>query len=79
MCDREPNEVGEIDRKRHLGNGQKRFERHVFARAPWLRFALDPILRGARKIGFVIENRLENGAGIIEREANAQGEQAWQK
>ena len=79
MGNREANEIGEIDRKRHLRDRQKRLERHVFARTPWLRFAFNSILRRARKIGLMIKDRLEHRSGVIERKTNAQREQTGQE
>ena len=77
--DREPDEITEIDGETDFGDGQERFQRHVFASAPGLRLSLDPIFRCARKIGLVIEDRFEHGAGIIERKTDAQRKQARQK
>src|SRR5205814_8829307 len=79
VLDGEPDEVGEVKRERHFGQGQKRFERHVFAGTPRLGFALDPVLRGAGKIRFMIEDRFQDGAGIIDRETNAEGEERGQE
>jgi len=72
VLDGEINEVGEIKRERHFRHGQKRFERHVLAGAPGLSFALDPVLRRAREIRFVIEDRLEHRPGIIKRKTDAE-------
>src|SRR5438067_2515510 len=54
VLNREPNEVGKIKREGHLGEGKKRFERHVLAGTPGLGLSLDPIFRGAGEVGFVI-------------------------
>src|SRR2546423_2919819 len=72
VLDRKPKEVGKINRERHFREGEKGFERHVFAGAPRLGFAFDAVLGCARKIGFVIEDRFENCAGIIDGEADAE-------
>jgi len=75
VFDREPEEVRKINRERHFGDRQKRFERHVFAGTPGLSFAFDPVLRRAREIRFVIEDRFENGARIVDRESDTESEQ----
>src|SRR3977135_4660065 len=71
----EPEEVREVNRERHFGQRQQRFERHVFAGTPLLRFALDPVLRRGSEIRFVIEDCFENGARVVDRAPDAQGEQ----
>src|SRR5919109_68079 len=79
MNNGEPDEVAEIDAKRHFRGRQKRFERPVFATAPRLRFSLNPILRCPGKIGAMIEDGFQHGARIVERKANAQGKQTRQQ
>src|SRR5437763_15381607 len=79
VIDGEPEEVGKINRERHFGQRQERFQRHVLAGTPRLGFAFDPVLRRAREIGFVIEDRLENGARIINGESYSEREERRQK
>ena len=79
VLDREPEEVGEINRERHFGDRQKRFERHVFAGTPLLGFAFDAVLRRPCEIGFVIEDRFQNGAGIVDREPDAESKERGQQ
>src|SRR5687768_4106575 len=79
VLNRKPNEVGEINGERHLSDREKRLERHVFAGTPRLGFALDPVFRRAREIRYVIEDRLEDRPGIIERKTDAKGQQGGQQ
>jgi hypothetical protein len=70
--DCEPDKVTEINGKCHFRNRQERFERSVFASAPGLRFALDAILWCAGKIGVMVEDSFEDGARVVERQADAE-------
>src|SRR2546421_2531962 len=79
VVDGEPEEVGKINRERHFGQRQERFQRHVLAGTPRLGFAFDAVLGRAGEIRFVIEDRLENGARIINRESYTEREQGRQK
>src|SRR5438876_989861 len=43
VLNREPNKVGEVKPEGHFRDREKRLKGHVFAVAPWLRFALDTV------------------------------------
>lgn len=67
MNQSEPDKIGEVECETHLGNRQKRFDRHVFAIPPGLRTMLDSVFRRPRKIGLVIKDRLEDCARVVKR------------
>ena len=79
MRNREPKEVGKVNREAQLRQRQRRLERSVFAASPRLRFAFDTVLGRAREIGLVIEDSFKHSARVVEREANTQGEQTGQE
>src|SRR5581483_6978021 len=70
-----PDEVAEIDRETQLRDGQRRFKRAIAARSPALGATLDSIFRCPSKIGFVIKNGLQNGAGIVQGKTYPQRKQ----
>src|SRR6266704_3447813 len=72
----EPDEVAKIDREGQFCDRQCRFQRPVFATPPRLRFSLDPVLRCPREIRFVIEDRFQDGACVVERQTDTEREQA---
>ena len=65
VLNREPNKVGEVKPEGHFRDREKRLKGHVFAVAPWLRFALDTVFGRPREIRFAVENGFENSARII--------------
>ena len=79
VLNREPDKVGKVERKGHFSDREKRFQGHVLAIPPGLRFALDAVLGRAGEIRLMIENGFEYRPRIIEGEANAEGEQARQE
>ena len=79
MSDREPDEISKIETEGQFGEGQTRLKRAIFTLPPRLGPALDPVLRRPRKIRFVIENRFQNGARVVEGKSNAEREQARQE
>src|SRR5438552_1112710 len=64
--DREPDEVAEVDGEGQFCDRKRRFQRPIFATPPRLRFSLDPVLRCPRKIRFVIEDRCQDRARVVE-------------
>src|SRR5256885_9283575 len=64
--DCEPDEVGEVDSERQFRVRQGRFQRAILALSPGLGLAFDAVLRRSGEIGFVIEDRLQNGARVVE-------------
>src|SRR5436305_12085586 len=76
MSDREPDKISKIETEGQFGERQTRLKRAIFTLPPRLGPALDPVLRRPRKIRFVIENRFQNGARVVEGKANAEREQA---
>jgi len=72
-------EVAKIDGKCQLREGERRLERPILTAPPWLRFAFDSVLGRPRKIGMMIKNGLNHGAGVVERKADAKRQQAREK
>jgi len=77
--DREPDEVAEVDGEGQFCDRQRRFQRPIFATPPRLRFSLDPVLRCPRKIRFVIEDRFQDRARVVEGKTDAERKQTWKK
>src|SRR5207248_691470 len=73
--DREPDEVAEVDGEGQFCDRQRRFQRPIFATPPRLRFSLDPVLRCPRKIRFVIEDRFQDRARVVEGKTDAERKQ----
>ena len=74
MSDRKPDEISKIETEGQFRERQSRLERAIFTPPPRLRFALDPVLRRPREIRFVIEDRFQNGARVVQGKANAERE-----
>ena len=70
---------GEIGGEAELDERQRGLEGAVTAGAPRLVLPHDAVLGRAREIAGVIEERLEDGAGVIDGEADAEGEEQGQQ
>ena len=67
-------QVGEVEREAEFDEWQDAFDRKVAGLFPRLRFSLDAVFRRAGELGLMAEDRFEDSAGVIDREADTEGE-----